>query len=261
MITLSTLSPFVGDTVRLSWDLPAGAKVLVGPAANDSLVVSIDTAHAGQWVLQPLAAGNYTLDSLQAITATGDTLREAGPSWQVSTRLESSDTTASRLLAPQDVPVPFPWDRVGWAAAGAALLVAAYFGWKRFRRWRESRRPGPPPPPPRDPVEVARELLAKIVQRAEAGASAREIAFDCGELLREVHGKLHGWPNATGSTSGQWLEWCGARRTAEESSLLADFLREADMLRYADGAGLAGHLLECAQRLLDAIDRLRKVAP
>ncbi|MBK8801684.1 MAG: hypothetical protein IPN71_06410 [Fibrobacteres bacterium] len=261
MISLSSLSPSVGDTFRLSWDLPVGAKILVGPAANDSLVVSIDTAHAGQWVLQPLAAGTYSLDSLQAIAPSGDTLREAGPSWQVSTQLESADTTASRLLAPQEVPIPFPWDRVGWAAAGAALLVAAYFGWKRFKRWRESLPKAPPIVPPRDPVEVARERLAKLVQRAEAGGSAREIAFECGELLREVHGKLHGWNDATGCTSGQWQQWCGTRRTAEESSLLADFLREADMLRYADGAGLAGHLLECAQRLLDAIDRLRKVAP
>lgn len=104
-------------------------------------------------------------------------------------------------------------------------------------------------------------MLARLVARAEAGASAREIAFECGEILRDVHGKLHGWPHATGSTSGQWMEWCQTRRSAEETSLLADFLREADMLRYADGAGLAGQLLACAQRLLDATDRLRKVAP
>lgn len=261
MISLSTSTPSVGDTIRLSWSLPAGAKILVAPSQNDSLVVSADTAHAGQWVLQPLAAGTYTLDTLQAIAPNGDTLREAAPSWQASTRLESSDTTVSRLLAPQDVPVPFPWDRVGWAALGAVVLVAAVLGWQRWKRWKDSRRPPPPPPPPRDPAEVAREHLAKLVQRAQSGASAREIAFECGELLRELHGKLHGWTHATGSTSGQWLEWCANRRTAEESSLLSDFLREADMLRYADGAGLAGHLLECAERLLDATDRLRKVSP
>ncbi|HNY31496.1 MAG TPA: hypothetical protein PKO15_11470 [Fibrobacteria bacterium] len=261
MISLSNLSPAVGDTVRLTWDFPAGSKVIVGPSANDSLVVSADTARAGHWVLQPLAAGTYTLDTLQAITPGGDTLREAAPPWQVSSRLESSDTTASRLLAPQDVPVPFPWDRVGWAALGAALLVALLFAWKRWRRWRQSRTPPAPPPPPRDPVEVARELLDALVKRAEAGASAREIAFECGELLRDVHGKLHAWPDATGSTSGQWKEWCQGKRTAEECSLLAEFLREADMLRYADGAGLAGQLLTNARLLLDATDRLRKVSP
>lgn len=258
MIHLSTNSVQVGDTLRMSWDLPTGARILRGPTGNDTLVVVADTSHPGQWTLQPLSAGTYALDSLAAVGPAGDTLRPEAARWQTRSRIEGSDTLASQVLPPQEVPVPFPWDRVVWGASGAMILVALFL---LFRWWKKHRSSAPPPPPavpPRDPVDLARERLLEQASRAKAGVSSREVAFACGEILREVHGSLHSWSGATGSTSGQWLQWCREGRPLAEQTALGSFLQEADALRYADAANLAAELLARAETLLATIDAGRR---
>jgi hypothetical protein len=250
-------SPRTGDTARVSWDdLPAGSKVLAGPRESDSLAVRADTSRAGRWVVQPLGLSRFGGDTLVAVTPSGDTVKDVVPPFQARARVQGADSAAASLLPPQRVPVPFPWDVVGWSAFGVALAVLAIWGWKRWKAWKASRVPPPPPPPPRDPAEVCREKLDELERASRAGAPARETAFAAGELLRGLHGTLHGWDGAVESTSLEWKSW-SARRPEPERLAVTAFLDEADLLRYADSNAGADMLLARARILLEEIDRRR----
>lgn len=260
MIRFSVDSIATGDTTRLVWELPAGARPLFGPGGNDSLLVVPDTARLGQWVLQPLAPGAFGGDTLVGIGSAGDTIREAIPAWRVQGLIQSTDSAARQMLPPQEVKQAFPWDLAAAVAGGIALAVALFLGWKRYRSWKAKKPVVVPKAPPRDPIEVASEQLVQIEKRSEAGSPARDTAFACGELLRALHGSLHGWTAAVESTSGQWLEWADARRPAPESEAVRQFLSEADALRYADAHSDARDLLVQARVLLDAVSRWRNQA-
>ena len=257
MIRLSSDSLATGDTARLLWQLPAGAKVLRGPQATDSLAVRPDSAVPGSWTVQPLAPARFGGDTLLALGPGGDTLREEVPAWSAHARIDRTDSAAASVLPPQAVPVPFPWDVVGWCALGAVLAALAVLAWVK----RPRKAPQVPPPPPRDPVEVCRERLEEIAARSEGGHPPREIAFECGELLRGLHGSLHGWTDSVESTSREWMDWTSARRPASERISVRAFLDEADSLRYADSSADASRLLSEARLLLDSIARHRAEGP
>lgn len=261
MIRLTRDSIALGDTFSVAWDLPSGAKILRGPQASDSLFVAPDSAHPGVWHLQPLSVAAYGNDTLKALAPTGDTLTESVPTWAVHPKVQGEDSSAASLLPPQTVKVPFPWDYAGIATGSIAAVLLAIYGWKRYQAWKRSRLPPPPPPPPRDPVEVARENLQALVEQSRAGRPARETAFACGELLRQLHGTLHGWTESVESTSFEWKEWCRKNRPSDEQFTLEGFLSEADLLRYADANHDADRLLDKALVLLDAIDRMRSQKP
>ncbi len=261
MITLTRDSVVLGDTLGLAWNLPAGSRILAGPVASDSLVVAADSARPGNWKLQPLSPAGYGGDTLKAVSPTGDTMTEIVPAWTAKSKLEGADSAAATLLPPEKVPEPFPWDYVGIVGGSVAAVLLGIWGWKRYKAWKASRLPPPPPPPPRDPVEVARERLQEIVAASRAGKPARETAFACGELLRELHGNLHGWTESVESTSFEWKSWAGKHRTEDERLALDGFLSEADALRYADATHDAEHLLDKAQILLETIERQRSRKP
>jgi hypothetical protein len=220
-------------------------------------VVRPDTARPGQWIVQPLSLSRFGGDTLRAVAPSGDTLTEVVPAWQARPRLKGSDSAVAALLPPQKVPVPFPWDLVGFGALGAGLAVLAVWGWLRWKRWKASRVPPPPPPPPRDPVEVCRERLEELARASLAGAPARETAFAAGELLRGLHGGLHGWTGSVESTSLEWKSWVRSRRPEAEHLAVDEFLAEADALRYADATSDARALLAHGRALLDEIARHR----
>lgn len=254
MIQVPSDSVYTGDTVRVAWDLPAGSKLLRGPAPSDSLSVKQDTSAIASWLLQPLAPSTFGGDTLLALTPGGDTLREPVPQWSARSRLQGSDTSSAPVLPPQSVPVPFPWDVVGWSVLGA--VVAGLAVWAVLTRRRRPK-PLPPPPPERDVLDLYRERLEEVIRHSEAGAPPRETAFASGELLRELHGKLHGWADATESTSQEWMEWTRSRRSESEAGAVRSFLSEADALRYADSSADAKLLLAEARLLLETIGRNR----
>jgi hypothetical protein len=146
---------------------------------------------------------------------------------------------------------------VGWVTLGLVLALVGAWAWSKRKR----KVPPPPKIPPRDPVDVCRERLDDIAVRSQAGAPAREIAFACGELLRELHGTLHAWTDSVESTSREWRDWARARRPEAERIALEEFLAEADALRYADANTEARLLLGQARLLLEAIGRHRAEAP
>jgi hypothetical protein len=257
MILVQPDSMATGDTARIRWDLPAKARVLRGPSGTDSLAVRADSLHPGQWAIQPFAPGRFGGDTLRAVGPDGDTLTESVPDWQVTSRIRGSDSAAASLLPPQKVPVPFPWDVVGWVGLGLVLALLAVWAWSKRRK----KAPKVPVAPPRDPVDVCRERLEKIVASSEAGTPARETAFACSELLRELHGALHGWQAPVESTSLEWRNWARANRPERERTALDDFLAQADALRYADAPTQAHPLLAEARLLLEAIARHRAEAP
>jgi len=257
MIRIQPDSLATGDTARIVWDLPAGARVLRSPAATDSLAVRADTTVAGQWAVQPLAPGRFGGDTLQAVGPAGDTLTESVPDWYVHARVQGSDSAAASLLPPQQVPVPFPWDIAGWVSLGLALALLGVWAWSKRKR----KVPVVPKAPERDPVDVCREKLDAIVARSRAGAPARDTAFECGELLRALHGSLHGWTDSVESTSMEWRDRTRASRPEAERVALEDFLAEADALRYADADVEPRLLLGQARLLLEAIGRHRAEAP
>lgn len=261
MIRISRDSVALGDTLSLSWQLPDGAKIVRGPATSDSLFVAPDSLHPGTWHLQPLSVATFGNDTLAAIAPTGDTLTEIVEPWTTHAKLQGPDSAASSLLPPERVGVPFPWDYAGIAGGSVAAVALAIWGWHRYRAWKLSRLPPPPPPPPRDPVEVAREKLQELVDRSRSGCPARETAFACGELMRELHGTLHGWTESVESTSFEWKAWARKHRPEGERFALEGFLSEADHLRYADATNDADHLLDKALVLLDSLDRLRDQNP
>jgi len=261
VIQLSRDSIVLGDTLGVSWQLPAGSKVVKGPAASDSLVVVPDSSRAGRWTLQPLSTASFGNDTLKAVSPTGDTLTDFVPSFYARPKVTGSDSSAASLLPPEKVPVPFPWDYVSIAGGSIAAVLLGIWGWKRYQAWKASRLPPPPPPPPRDPVEVAREKLEDLAKESRSGRPARETAFAVGELLRDVHGKLHGWTESVESTSFEWKTWCARNRPEVERIVVAEFLSEADLLRYADATHDAEALLAKALVLLDTQDRLRSEKP
>ena len=255
MIRIQPDSLATGDTGRIVWDLPAGARVLRGPSATDSLAVRPDTAIAGRWIVQPLAPGRFGGDTLKAVGLGGDTLTESVPDWYVHARIQGADSAAASLLPPQAVPVPFPWDIAGGVALGLVLALLGTWAWSKRKI------PAAPVVPARDPVEVCRERLDAIAARSQAGAPARETAFECGELLRELHGALHAWTDSVESTSREWRDWARSHRPEGEYLALEEFLSEADALRYADAATDARLLLGHGRILLEAIGRHRAEAP
>ena len=257
MILVEPDSMATGDTARIRWELPAGASVLRGPAPTDSLSVRTDSLHPGQWAIQPFAPGRFGGDTLQAVGPHGDTITESVPTWYVHPRIQGSDSAAASLLPPQQVPVPFPWDVVGWVSLGLVLALLVVWAWSK----RKKKAPKVPEAPPRDPVDVCRERLEKIAASSDAGTPARETAFACGELLRELHGALHGWSDSVESTSLEWRRWAGANRPEPERVALDDFLAEADALRYADATTEARLLLAQSRLLLESIGRHRAEAP
>ena len=249
MIRLTSDSALLGDTLRLVWELPAGARVLVGPRADDSLALMADTAHPGQWLLQPLAVGLRGGDSLRAVGPSGDTLTEIVPPWRAVPVLGSQDTAIATLLPPRDRPVPFPLFETGLVLVAFGLALLGLWLWKRHR----DRRP-PPSPPPVPTVSVHERVLAALSEleaASLAGQPPRETAFRAGVLLRELHGEILGWPESTDSTSAEW-------RARVETTLpgtgaaLREFLAEADPLRYADDLRDAAALLRCARDVVAA---------
>ena len=249
MISLSTDSVRIGDTLRLSWKLPAGSRVLSGPQGSDSLAVRPDTTRPGEWVLQSLTTGTGGGDTLRAVGPSGDTIVETIPFWSISPALPPGDSAMAGLLSPQDAPVPFPWKEAGIGTGAALLAALAVWAWMRHRARR------PPPPPPPEPVIPAhdrfRARLDELEEQSRAGMPARETAFRAGAILRELHAEIVDWKDAVDATS---LEW---RRTMEERMprtawAVEAFLAEADPLRYADDARDATELLRRARQVLDA---------
>jgi len=251
-------SVYTGDTLRITWDLPSGSHLLRGPVPTDSLSVKQDTSAPASWTLQPLAPATFGGDTLLALSATGDTLREPVPQWSARSRLKGSDTASAPVLPPQAVPVPFPWDVAGWCALAA--IVAGLVVWGILAR-RKRPKPAPPPPPARDILEIFRERLEALATRSDVGVPPRETAFACGELLRELHGSLHGWDGAVESTSQEWMDWTTSNRSEPEQVSVRAFLSEADALRYADSSADARLLLAEARLLLEAIGRHRPSSP
>lgn len=249
MIAISTDSARIGDTLRLTWQLPGGSRVLAGPAGSDSLAVKADTARPGQWILQPLATGRSGGDTLRALGPSGDTIVETIPVWNTAPALQSGDSSVAGLIAPRDLPVPFPWKETGIGVGAALLAALAVWAWMRHR----ARRPPPPPPPtPAIPVhDRFRVLLDEIEAASLAGTPARETAFRAGQVLRELHGEILDWKDAVDSTSQEWKRALEASLPQTVWSVEA-FLAEADPLRYADDVRDASELLRRARQVLDA---------
>jgi len=249
MIALPTDSVRIGDTLRVAWDLPAGARVLAAPRADDSLAVRADTARAGQWLLQPLALGSRGGDTLRAVAAGGDTLVEIVPPWRVVPAIAPGDSSVSALLPPRDRPVPFPWKETAIGLGVLLLAGAAIWAWRRHR----ARRPAPPAPPaPVVPVhDRIRQELDELERRSGSGLPARDVAFHAGVLLRRLHGEILDWPEAVEATSREWRDRIRTRIPQVSEPVVA-FLEEADPLRYADDARDASRLLERARAVLDS---------
>lgn len=248
MIALASDSVRLGDTLRLRWDLPAGSTILASPLADDSLGVSRDTSRPGQWLLQPLSEGARGGDTLRAATPAGDTLVAIVPSWKAVGATSPQDTSIAELLPPRDRPVPPPW--LGMSIGLAALLLVGALVWA----WRRRARRPPPPPAPIPTISVhdrVRAELAALEASSLAGLPAREVAFQAGVLLRGLHGEILGWPDATDSTSKEWLAAIGSRLPGVQGAV-GRFLDEADPLRYADDLRDAGALLRRATEVLEA---------
>lgn len=249
MIALSTDSVRIGDTLRLSWQLPAGSRILSGPTPNDSLAAGPDTAHPGQWLLQPLSTGPGGGDTLRAIGPAGDTIVETIPNWTTAPALSAQDSSVAGLISPHDLPVPFPWKETGIGVGGALLAALAVWAWMR----RRARRPPPPPPP--EPVIPAhdrfRVLLDGLEESSRAGMPAREVAFRAGAILRELHAEITDWPDAIDATSREWKRTVETRMPQTVRAVEA-FLAEADPLRYADDTRDAAELMRRARQVLDA---------
>jgi len=249
MIGLLADSVRIGDTLRISWNLPAGSRILTGPRADDSLALSADTAHPGQWLLQPLALGSRGGDTLRALSPKGDTLTEFVPAWQAVPVLAPDDSTVSSLIPPRDRPVPFPWKETAIGLTVVLLIAAAIWAWRRHL----ARRPPPPPPPvPIVPVhDRIRTALDELERSSRSGMPARDVAFRAGVLLREMHGEILDWTEAIDATSREWRDRVGVR-IPDVSDALAAFLSEADPLRYADDLRDASALLQRARDVVDA---------
>lgn len=249
MIALPTDSVRIGDTLRVAWDLPAGARVLAGPRADDSLAVRTDTARAGQWLLQPLALGSRGGDTLRALSPNGDTLAEILPPWRVVPAITAGDSSVASLLPPRDRPIPFPWRETALGLGALLLVGAAIWAWRRHR----ARRPAAAPPPaPVVPVhDRIRQELEDLERRSGSGMPARDVAFHAGVLLRRLHGEILDWPEAVDATSREWRARIAAPLPQVSDPVVA-FLEEADPLRYADDARDASRLLERARAVLDS---------
>lgn len=252
MIRLAADSARLGDTLRLSWELPAGARVLSGPRFDDSLALSPDTLRPGQWLLQPLAAGPRGGDTLRALGPSGDTLTEIVPAWRAIPVLDAQDTALATLLPPRDRPVPFPLFETGLVLVALGLILLGGWLWKRHR----DRRP-PPPPPPVPTIPVHQRILSALDEleaASLAGQPPRETAFRAGILLRELHAEILAWPEAVDSTSAEWRARLESALPGTGASLVA-FLAEADPLRYADDLRDATALLRRAREVVDATPR------
>ncbi|MEN9354654.1 MAG: hypothetical protein RL318_1979 [Fibrobacterota bacterium] len=244
--TLSRSELFVGDTVVLRWDLPAGAKLVSGAKPGDSLLVQPGVP--GVWVLQPLAAGVHGGDTLRALVGQ-DTLSAVAPRFQARSRLESTqDTAISGLLAPEEMPVPFPWKEAGIGLAGIAVGALLLWAWLRHRRNRPKVEPVVAVPAV-DPLVAAEIALQALEERAMKGLSGRETAFEAGEILRTLHRALFGFQLANESTSFEWKTWGDRELGPDGAGALRQFLSEADQLRYAgleaDAASLFMSLRGC----------------
>lgn len=236
---LSRTDLSVGDTAVLRWELPAGAKVLSGVKPGDSL--SVQPGPAGQWTVQPLAAGVFGGDTLRAVSG-ADTLTGIVPRFQARSHLQSAqDTAASGLLGPEEMPVPFPWKETGIALGGVALGALLLWAWLRHRRNRPKTEPVVTVPAV-DPLTAAEAAIVALEERAFKGLTGRETAFEAGEILRTLHRALFGFSLASESTSQEWKSWGDKALGPDGAGALRQFLSEADQLRYAGQEADPAHL-------------------
>lgn len=134
-----------------------------------------------------------------------------------------------------------PW---GWIALGAAAaLAAAALLWRRLRK-----RPAPPPPSPR---ETALDALRDLAARAHETDSEVFAAEVSGVLRRFIGGQFG--LRAEYQTTQEFLETANRSRIfpEAETALLAEFLAEADRLKFAGEpaatpARVNGRLLDLA---------------
>lgn len=259
---LSRDSLGLGDTLTLSWPLPASAQVIAGPRGSDTLFVfgpELDSATGTvRWTLQPMAAGRYGGDTLAARSpaSPAETLRVTVPPFTSAPARDTADTTLAAPAPMRDIPVPFPWTAVAPAVLAA---LAAIVLWTYLRR--RARRPvaaGFVPPPPIDPVASARTRLEELARDASHGRPAREIAFEAGSILRGLHGALFGLPFAAEATSQEWLAWSRARLDAAGIEATRSFLATADGLRYAGRDTRPDDVLAAAARCIDHADATRE---
>lgn len=260
---LSRDSLGLGDTLTISWSLPASMQSVAGPRATDTLLVfgpESDSAAGGvRWMLQPLAAGRYGGDTLVALSvgSPAETLRATVPPFVVASARTPTDTAIAAPAPMREIPVPFPWIALGSAALGV-LAAIALWAYLRRRARRPVARPVGAPPPPTDPVAAARARIDELGRDASQGRPAREIAYEAGGVLRDLHGALFGLPFAAEATSREWLAWSRVRLDEAGAAATGKFLASADVLRYAGRETKSDDVLADAARCIEHADAFRK---
>ncbi|MEN9577636.1 MAG: hypothetical protein RJA70_645 [Pseudomonadota bacterium] len=156
-------------------------------------------------------------------------------------RITVEDPAANNPTAkPKTNPPPLRqkelWVALRDAAYGASGgLLAATLLFLFYRWW--SRRPkvAPPPPPPRPPWELALESLHDIRQARLLEQQRWQDHFDrVSDTLREYLGRRFGFDGLESTTEEVLRALTGRRDAAPIAPLVAEFLGETDLVKFAN---------------------------
>lgn len=190
--------------------------------------------------LAPAAAGEFTIPVLQANATLADgrllTLQSTAVPVKVSSLLPE-DAEATQELRdieePLEAPIPLAWKLGGLFAV--AVLIGAFVWWKWFRKGKLASESAAPPVPPGQ-AALARLDALYSSNLLEAG-DYRAFHFALSDILREYIERRFSL-RAQEQTTDEFLAGLPDQRVfnAEQQLLLQDFLRRADLVKFAKHA-------------------------
>jgi len=191
--------------------------------------------------------GEFDLPPLRLISGNQETIATSqGYHLVVNSRLDDSASPELKPLAEMASLRDIPWFLLGAVLLGIALVVIAWFIWRR--RFRQTQvDPGPPPIPPG--IEFREGIENLISNRLPEKGQMRRYAQELSWLFRRYLGRRLSQP-ALEATRPEILRWLpNTKLEVKEQQLITAWLEQTDSIKFA------GRI-----PLLDETERLRTEA-
>jgi len=249
--------PRAMGATRLAWGVPGDSLLVAGIDSTGLHGASGREGRDYRLRLISPRPGRVRVPPAALVSVSGETLAlAAGAIVRVGGRLPPGAPTDLRPLAPMVSLRRFPW----WAAAGAALGLAAGAGllfWLRQRRRRRAAAEETPLPPPG--VEFEEAVRALIAQQLPEHGEMRTFAQELSWILRRYLGRRWERP-ALASTRPEIISWLPATRLCvRDQGRIATWLEETDRIKFSGHKPLlpdARVLLEAARSVVERTEAL-----
>jgi hypothetical protein len=235
--------------------------IMVSHASDAPAVTGESRAESHRLTLLPVRVGTAVLAPIEVpyVTASGEARVARTPEVRIqvaSTLGDVADPQPAPAGEPVAVRVPDTLLVWGLSSAGVAILaaLAGILAYRRFRAWRDARRP---PPPPRPAHEIAYERLAAIeaMGLVEAG-DFKQLALLVSEVVREFLGARLGFAGVD-LTTYEVLRAIEGKEIGRLTPVeLDDYLGLCDLVKFAKLVPTADEGRGLLRRAREAVDRV-----